>query len=156
MRLFLCAGGVGVAVFIILSNTLIDILHEYQKLSKEKAGSPQEPFSHDLKDEVVFSAMKESLIFVVNEFIAFMMEKPFRTQFFRRGVFTMESLVFIVRKLLVFTMKRHFGAQFLSQADEIVVAVMKALFGAGFANDFEFHESTTKKGRKKKGKRSGA
>lgn len=140
MRLFVCAGGVGVTLFLVLSNTLIDTIREYQK---------QEQFRGDLKDEAgFFSAMKEILIFVVNGFTAFVMEETYRSQFRCKGVFTMECLAFIVRESLVFTMKRYFGTE-LRQRDEMVGAIMRALFGTQFVNDFEFRE---KKGRKKIGK----
>ncbi|KAH6800020.1 hypothetical protein C2S52_000484 [Perilla frutescens var. hirtella] len=140
-----------VAFFMILSNTLIDIINEHQKLSKEFI--PGEEMHGDgvksvsnygndsssaangsLKDEAgVF--VKEFLFFMVKEVFAFMRKEPFLTQLFSTGVFRMESLAFMMREIFCVYMKQHFGAQFFSQMDEMVVDIVRELFGAKFLND---------------------
>lgn len=162
-------------IFIILCNTLIDFVNENIELWKEKADSSKQQSSgsqelvpgakyvskdgndfysaafESLKDKVGVFAMNEILGFMVREFGAFWGQEPFRTQFFSRGILTMESLVFMMREFFEFMMKQFFGDQFFSGIDEILVAVLRDIFGIKFFDESGFHGSSTK-WRKKNGK----
>ncbi|XP_047967090.1 uncharacterized protein LOC125211378 isoform X2 [Salvia hispanica] len=155
------------AFLIVLSNTLIEILNEHITRAKEKAGAQEEYVSgsqelmksasvdgHDwfsaaykiLKDILGVIPLNEILVFMVKEFRAFLRKAP---SIFSKGFLTMESLGFMMREFFVFMMKQFFGAQFISHIDELVVLVLRELFGIDLVNESGFSGSATK-GRKKK------
>ncbi|KAG6385497.1 hypothetical protein SASPL_154332 [Salvia splendens] len=155
------------AFLIILSNTLVEILNERITREKEKVGAQEEYVSgsqdlmksasvdgHDwfsaaykiLKDILGVIPLNEILVFMVKEFRAFLRKAP---SIFSKGFLTMESLGFMMREFFVFMMKQFFGAQFISNIDELVVLVLRELFGIDLVNKSGFCGSATK-GRKKK------
>ncbi|KAL1567108.1 hypothetical protein AAHA92_02624 [Salvia divinorum] len=159
------------AFLIILANTLIEILNEHITQAKEKAeehvsgsqeliiGKAVKSASEDghdwfsaaykiLKDILGVIPLNEILVFMVKEFRAFLRKAP---SIFSKGFLTMESLGFMMREFFVFMMKQFFGAQFISHIDELVVVVLRELFGINLVNESGFSGSATE-GRKKKKK----